>query len=95
MDPKETLKWLKNFFAACAWSLIAINLGLRKGEAARASALHPESPWAPAIEMWFELAAASKPVADDVLPAVTAALTAALIEAAKSTIQGFFKGLKK
>jgi hypothetical protein len=94
MDPKVIVKWIAEFTRACAWSLTAINLGLRNGEAARDSVLKPESPWAAAIEFWFELAVTWKPLADELGPQIQNALIAALLAAAADTINGFMKGLK-
>ena len=95
VDIKKLVKWINVFVLACVYSLTAINLGLRKGDAGRAGALRPDSPFAAEIEFWFELAVANKEIYDEAAPEIRAALIGALITVAKDTIGGAIRGAKK
>ncbi len=95
IDKKKLAKFLKEFIPACAYSLTAIILGLRKGDDGRANALKPFSPFAAQIEFWFELAVANKEIYDVVGPEIRAMLIAALITAIKETIGAALKGATK
>ena len=74
---------VKIFIDASAYSLIALNLGLRKGDAARKAALKPDNEWAAEIEYWFEIGVTFHPVYKELDGPAKAALAAFLIKALK------------
>ena len=83
----EFWKDTKEFLDACSYSLIAITLGLRKGEAGRKNALRPGNTYEAEIEWWFELALVFHPVYKEAEGPAKAALVAWLIGAVKEWLK--------
>lgn len=93
-DKKKLVKWFSDFIPACAYSLTAILLGLRKGEAGRANALKPKSPFAAQIEFWFVISSAFHEVYEEIGPEIQIFLIATLTAVIKETIKAVLKGGK-
>ena len=88
----ELWRDVKSFMDATAYSLTAITLGLRKGEAARKRALKPSNEWAPEIEWWFEFGVALHPIYEKAEGPAKALIVGWALQALKDWLNTIKKG---